>query len=69
MAGPGTSKVSVTKTLDGAMSGIRDLVDGVGYVAKTLEGMRVILCVCVCVCVCALCDRDRLCRFVCEKKD
>ena len=43
--------MSVTKTLDGAMSGIRDLVDGVGYVAKTLEGMRVVLCVCVCVCV------------------
>ena len=27
------------------MSGIRDLVDGVDYVAKTLEG------VCLCVCV------------------
>ena len=35
----------MTNTLDGAMSGIRDLVDGVDYVAKTLEG------VCLCVCV------------------
>ena len=58
----------MTNTLDGAMSGIRDLVDGVGYVAKTLEGMRVYVCVCVCVCVfvkkyesfyVCMCDRDR----------